>query len=459
MTTEPPSPGPTKTPPRLIVFTRFPEPGTTKTRLISLLGADGAAELQRAMTLHTLRTARRLRESSGVEIEIRFVGGSLEAMRAAFGDDASYRPQGDGDLGNRMGRALREAFEESAPSVVVIGSDCPRIHGDHFVRTLAFLSEVKGSVVLGPALDGGYYLIGMDRPRPELFEGVAWSTDRVCMQTLEAVRRLGLSYLTLEPLADVDRPEDLAVWQAALNRLDDPASPPRVTVVIPARDEEAAIGAALDSAQAAPDVEVIVADGGSRDGTVAVAIGRGALVVGGWSGRARQMNAGAARARSELLVFLHADTVLPPGYAEVVERTLAAPETVAGAFRLAIDGPLGSFGAIEFLVHLRSTLLHIPYGDQALFLRTGTFRALGGFPDSPIMEDLELVRRLRRIGAVRVAPEAVRTSARRWRDRGILRMTLLNQVCLTAYFLGVSPARIAGWRGPGRARSRPEGAS
>jgi rSAM/selenodomain-associated transferase 2 len=224
---------------------------------------------------------------------------------------------------------------------------------------------------------------------------------------------------------------------------------PGLSVVIPALNEEAAISLAIASAHRARSVEVIVADGGSNDRTVAVALAHGALVVSSPRGRARQMNAGATAARGAILVFLHADTLLPEGYDAMVTDTLACPGTAAGAFRLGIAGASRSFRLIETLVQWRSTVFQLPFGDQALFTTAETFRAVGGYPEVPIMEDVELVRRLRRRGAIRMARGAVQTSARRWVERGVWRMTLLNQLCLAAHSAGVSPDRIAGWRKSG----------
>lgn len=224
-------------------------------------------------------------------------------------------------------------------------------------------------------------------------------------------------------------------------------SVPSISVIVPALNEEAAIARAVDSARAAAGVEVIVADGGSRDRTVAVARERGAEVVVSRPGRAAQMNAGAERARGQVFLFLHADTTLPVGYDRAAARELGRPGTVAGAFRLAIDGRGRALRLIEGLVHWRSTALHTPYGDQALFLPAEVFRRVGGYPDLRIMEDLELTRRLRKLGRIGIVPEAVRTSARRWEERGVWRTTLVNQLCLAAYVAGVAPDRIADWRG------------
>ena len=192
-------------------------------------------------------------------------------------------------------------------------------------------------------------------------------------------------------------------------------------------------------------VEIIVVDGGSHDQTVDIMKSLGDRIIHSRSGRAYQMNAGANVATGEILLFLHADTRLPNGFVEQIHQTLAQPKTLAGAFALKIDGRHPGLRLVEWGVKMRSHHCQMPYGDQALFLRTETFHRFGGFPELPIMEDFELVRRLRRKGKVAIAPASVLTSARRWEKLGVLRTTLLNQVIIAAYLLGVSPARIVRW--------------
>ncbi len=219
-----------------------------------------------------------------------------------------------------------------------------------------------------------------------------------------------------------------------------------LSVIIPALNEEAAIVAAVGSALGADPVEVIVVDGGSRDRTAEVAGALGATVLSSPIGRARQMNAGAEVADGEILLFLHADSTLPTGYDQAVREALAQPGTVAGAFRLGISGEGRGLRIIERLVQLRSTMGRLPYGDQGLFVRAETFRRLGGYAELPIMEDVEMVRRLRRLGRIAICDEPVVTSGRRWQHQGAWRTTARNQLCLAAYNIGVPPERIARWR-------------
>jgi len=221
-----------------------------------------------------------------------------------------------------------------------------------------------------------------------------------------------------------------------------------ISIIIPAINEAHSIAQAIESVSIAADVEVIVVDGGSHDKTPQIARATGARVISSPAGRARQMNTGATAAHGSILLFLHADTSLPVGFQRNVREVLARPEVSAGAFQLHIADPGRSFRCIERFVRFRSTILQFPYGDQAIFLKAETFRQLGGFPDCPIMEDYELVRKLRRIGRIAIAPMPIRTSARRWLANGVWRTTLTNQACVVARRLGVSPERLAGWRGP-----------
>lgn len=213
----------------------------------------------------------------------------------------------------------------------------------------------------------------------------------------------------------------------------------RISVVIPTLNEEAGLAACLAAVQPAEGVEIIVADGGSRDTTVAVARRAGAKVISAPKGRASQMNAGAQASQGDLLLFLHADTLLPLGWQSEVRRILAEPGTAAGAFTFRLDQRTAGLRFIELSVAWRCRLAAMPYGDQGLFLRRETFWAAGGFPDLPIMEDCELVRRLKKWGRIIVSPAAATTSARRWQRKGLLATTAFNSLVVVAFYLGYPP--------------------
>lgn len=196
---------------RLIVFSRYPEPGKTKTRLIPALGAEQAATLQRQMTEHTLTQVRKLYFQRPFTVEVRFAGGDINLMSQWLGDDLFYQPQGEGDLGTRMARSLCLAFEDNVNYALIIGTDCPGLNA--FLLQEAFELLQLCDLVLGPALDGGYYLLGLKSFIPELFIGINWGTAEVLQQTVAIAQQLNLSINYLPSLADVDRPEDLSVWE------------------------------------------------------------------------------------------------------------------------------------------------------------------------------------------------------------------------------------------------------
>jgi uncharacterized protein len=428
---------------RLLLFTRYPTAGKTKTRLIPALGAEGAALLQRQMTEHTLGQIRQLMARYACSVEIWFaVADDRPLMQEWLGTDWQYLAQTEGDLGTRLAHAFAMAFATGGQRVVAIGTDCPDLDADRMVQAFQMLQI--HDLVLGPATDGGYYLIGLRQPSPALFAGVDWGTDRVFQQTIAIAEQLGQTIARLEPLSDVDRPADLPIWAAVKStpQASSQLPRPRISVIIPTLNEGRLVQKALKSARQ-NGVEVIVVDGRSRDDTAAVAIDLGATVITTDPGRARQMNAGAAIATGEILLFLHADTCLPENFVALVEQTLS--QAIAGAFELKIDAELPGLRWVEWGVKWRSRLFRLPYGDQAIFLKAVTFRALGGFADLPIMEDFNFIRRLRSLGRVAIVPAAVLTSGRRWQKLGILQTTLRNQQVILAYFLGIDREKIARW--------------
>lgn len=201
---------------------------------------------------------------------------------------------------------------------------------------------------------------------------------------------------------------------------------PSISVVIPARNEEANIGVCIASVIGRHTKEVIVCDGGSTDGTVAIARALGAEVIIAPRGRARQMNAGANAATGEILLFLHADCVLAPSALPRLRRLMALGKHQAGYFRQRIDGRHPLYRLIELGSNQRARWLGRPYGDQAMFFRRAAFDEIGGFPDVPIMEDLGIARAARRLGPLLPMPETVTSSARRWKADGIIRRILRN---------------------------------
>ncbi len=214
-----------------------------------------------------------------------------------------------------------------------------------------------------------------------------------------------------------------------------------LTIVIPTLNAAGSLGWCLEGLRGE---RIIVADGGSADETVALAQAGGATVVSAPRGRGTQLAAGAQAAAGTWLLFLHADSRLDMGWREAVHAFAAMPgaEGRAGYFDLALDDPAPAARRVERMVAWRSRVLGLPYGDQGLLISRALYNAVGGYAAIPLMEDVDLVRRL---GRRRLAPIGARitTSARRYREGGYIRRPLRNLLCLSLYFAGVAPHRIA----------------
>ena len=238
----------------------------------------------------------------------------------------------------------------------------------------------------------------------------------------------------------------------------------RISVIIPALNEEASIARAIRSCRDAGPCEVIVVDGGSRDRTVEIASGRADAVIIAPRGRAAQMNAGAAVARGEILLFLHADTLLPGESVPAVLGALQDPGVIGGAFRVRLVASPGAGRYVRAtlwitgrMIGARASVARAFTGDQAIFVRAETFRSVGGYPEIPLMEDVELSRRMRRSGKTVLLPLRVETSGRRWETWGPLRTVLFMWRLRIGYLLGRTPSRCAEAyrRGPPLKRRKP----
>ena len=218
-----------------------------------------------------------------------------------------------------------------------------------------------------------------------------------------------------------------------------------LSVVVPVLDEADGIRATLDALRPlrARGIEVIVADGGSTDGTVSGCAGRGSEGIAAPRGRAAQMNAGAAAARGNVLLFLHADTLLPADADERVLEGLSASGRCWGRFDVRIDGTSRLLAVVAWMMNRRSRWSGIATGDQAIFVTREAFDAVGGFPPQPLMEDLEFWTRLRRRGPPHCLRARVHTSGRRWERRGVWRTIALMWRLRLLYWLGVNPERLA----------------
>jgi len=397
---------------KLIVFTRYPVPGKTKTRLIPGLGSAGAAELQRILTERIFHTAKSSSIPGSFKIEIGFEDGDIKRMQKWLGTDSDYFAQEPGDIGERMHAAFLGSFESGFRRVVLIGSDIPGI--DEKQINQAFKELETSDIVLGPSGDGGFWLIGL-KETLNIFSNTDWGSNKVLDQTIMAAQKIGKEISFLDTLFDIDTIDDLKTC-----KINKESVKPYLSVIIPTLNESDNIEATIRSV-INEDTEIIVVDGGSTDNTVDLAQKSGARVIKSKKGRAVQQNKGVSFAKGRVLLFLHADTILPGGYIKHIFETFMNPDNTAGAFRFKTDDKQAFMRFIEYIANIRSKYLQLPYGDQGLFIKREIFDKIGGFPEIPVAEDLFLVRLLAGYGKIKTLKVPAITSSRRWREYGIIR--------------------------------------
>lgn len=438
----------------ICVFAKPPVAGAVKTRLIPAVGTEGTARLARAFLQDTWSFLRNIPWAHPV---IATTVAPEEIL--ALAPDAEVWLQGGGDLGRRIERILRRALRQG-PFAIAIGADTPGIPPRLLDQARRALTTADAAI--GPSEDGGFYLLGLKRCPIGLFKKLPWSEKDTFARTLARLKERRLKVTVLDQWFDVDRPEDLhrlrelirngnviaQETSRVLTKTDNSRPDPvGISVIIPTLNEELRIPDRLkELAEIRGFHEVIVVDGGSRDRTVSIArLFPGVRVLEAPRGRASQMNAGARSSSGDILLFLHADTSLPSDAARWIKSALSEAGVVAGAFRTwtVCDNGRAWLAPLLHLADLRSRYSGLPYGDQAVFVRADAFWGVGGFPDIPLMEDLELSRRLRCKGAIRTVPATVRVSGRRFLARPVYYTVLVNIFPLL-YRLGVPPRVLAG---------------
>ncbi|RFP60990.1 MAG: DUF2064 domain-containing protein [Limnothrix sp. CACIAM 69d] len=479
----------------ITLFVKAPELGPVKSRLAKTIGADFATEFYRSIGRDWFDRLTEFADSQQADVRVFYapdLGRSL-VREWLDCDDRQLVAQGDGDLGDRMARAFTTCFGQGSDRVLLVGSDSPDLPDAILTQGAEALIETGATIC--PTEDGGYCLVGFQRDRflPSIFQNMIWSTETVFSETIARFQSANQPVTILPRWYDIDHAQDLdQFWQlnqqnSALERsiatLEKIRQPIALSVIMPVLNEGERIQKMLDHlAEISGQIpyEVIVVDGDRAGSTLQyLPSDRPVRGITAARGRGLQMNAGAAIARGEILLFLHADTQLPAtafqviiqlfdpapnpdqipnlgskGLKPLVPEDSSGDQLVGGAFDLAITSSRWILRTIARVASVRSRLTRLPYGDQAIFIRRSAFLELGGYPEIPIMEDVALMRSIRRRGwRIRILPDRVLTSARRWEREGVWRCTLRNWTMLLAYFAGVSPWTLLAWYSPERSKA------
>lgn len=401
----------------LIIFTRIPIPGKTKTRMMPYLQAQGCA------ALHTcfLKDIRRECEKTGYDIFVYYAPeGEKHLLVSILGVDKQYREQEGDGLGIRMFTAVREVLAEGYDTCLLIGTDVPEL--DAGILTAAVSKLRTKDVVFGPTRDGGYYLVGMKRPYAEVFAGQTYGHGSVLQNTAAHLREKGILVGCVQTLQDMDRPEDLSDYRRRMKEqagLRGTATGRwllrnvKISVIIPVYNEEKTIAHIMEQLRPLRSrCEIIFVDGQSTDRTKTL-IGEEFRVIECPKGRAVQMNKGAACSTGDVLLFLHCDSELPEKPLEEMRYVMRAYR--AGCFGIGFHSKNFFMFTCRIISNIRARAGRLMFGDQGIFIERELFFEVGGFPQIPVMEDYQFSMDLKAKGIIPgMTPHRIYTSDRRF---------------------------------------------
>ena len=440
---------------KVILFSRYPLPGKSKTRLIPAVGAEGASFCQVVMT------EKLLSELKYYQIEVWYAGGDKDLMK--YWLDRKYsvnlKEQQPGGLGEKISAAFDSAFKEGYEKVIIVGADIPSLSGKDIDTAV---SELRNTgMVLQPAIDGGYVLVGITKMNQHALQSlfcsgtINWGNETVLSEQLQAAQAANVQCKKIgTPLSDVDTIEELPVFVEATGVDVRTLKEPRTTIVTPVLNEAKSIKTTIEnwiSRAEYPDrLDIILCDGGSTDKTDVVVESMNedkVKIIRTSAGRGQQISCGVKAAGGDIIIMAHADTLLPTAFDTTALKTLRTPGVSAGAFSFSINSTDWKMRLLERCVNWRSKNKEMPYGDQAIFSFKRTINSIGGISeDHPLLEDLDFVQKVVKTGHIVTVADAVVTSPRRWLELGIAKVTIVNQLVLIAYnYLRISPTVLAKW--------------
>jgi uncharacterized protein len=430
----------------LMVFMRYPEPGKVKSRLAAGIGRQPAADLYARLVRRTLGIAGDFKRARGdLEILLFFDPPEREeAVQQSYPGPWQFVPQAGCDLGERMAHAFRYAEGRGYRHAVLIGTDIADLKLLDLEEAFQALEE--GQAVLGPAADGGYYLIGWNRPCDAVFQAQTWGSDKVYENTRDTFCQMGFTVKALKQRTDVDRSEDLSRLELRdLVRH-------RVSVVVPTLQPVNDLQPLLTAlaAQLWPEDEIILVQGREylQDGQSALP--PRVRMLGSARGRGLQLNRGARAAHGDLFWFLHSDCCPPVNFGYHIRKLAGVPRMALGCFQLAFYPTSAPLNLIAGWAGIRTRHFGLPYGDQGLFCRRESFEQVGGFRKAFLMEDVDFARSMRHLGKILVIPEKITTSPQRYLKGGIFKNSVRNHLLLLLYHLGVDDRTLYSLYYPGQ---------
>jgi rSAM/selenodomain-associated transferase 2 len=347
-----------------------------------------------------------------------------------------FVPQGTGHIGMRMAGAMDYVFKKGYTKAVLVGTDIRDLNERDVPA--AFRALESAQVVLGPARDGGYYLVGLSIPFYELFLSDSWSHPHVYEHTVSLLSAHGLTFHRVALRGDVDAKED------ADQMMRQEAFRIRLSIIIPflGEPEQIAFPLRLLEKQMWPGDEIVLVRGnGERNGQVARA-GKNTKIINAPRGRGLQLNEGVRHAQGELLWFLHMDSLPPTNFAYHLRKLARAPGYAMGCFTLGFLSSRPSLTLIAKWANFRTRHFSLPYGDQGIFCRKNTFLRAGGFARPFLMEDVAFVRTARVFGRIMLLPQIIYTSPKKYLRDGVLHTSCRNHLLMLLNVMGVSDRRL-----------------
>lgn len=412
----------------IIVFTRVPVPGQTKTRLMPYFSPQECARLH---TCFLKDIARQCKDTQADLFVCYTPDDKGNALKNIFGEDAIYFPQMGESLGEKMYEAIQTVLAGDYDSCVLIGTDVPEIRRADFDYAFRLLDV--HDVVLGPTADGGYYLVGMKKPVREVFENQTYSHASVLENTAEAARQAGYTVGFARELHDMDEKEDIREFRnrmrknLALQKSETGRyliKKQKISIIVPIYNEESTIEALQKQLVPLLDkCEILFVDGGSKDKTLSMIDSR-FRVLHSEKGRANQMNLGAKISSGDILFFLHSDSELPKH--PLAEIRYVMKDHLAGCFGIAFHSKHFFMWTCRVISNHRIKDRKVMFGDQGIFIDRDLFFQAGMFPELPIMEDYQFSLTLKEMGIkLGIAKHRIYTSDRRFPKKTIPKLKVM----------------------------------